>query len=381
MNRQRFPILFGFAALGLAVAFVGCDGKKPPTDPGGNKPKIELAAADVNGEGATFPEPIIKFWTEEFRTRTDGKVKVNYTGKGSSAGVTSVTKKLVAFGCSDAPLNAKQLEETKAAGGEVIHVPLVIGAVVPAYNLPGVDQPLAFTGPVLADIFTGKIKTWNDPKLVELNAVLTDKAVAIKPVFRADGSGTSFIFTDYLAKVSPEFKTAVGASTKPKWPDGVGIAQNKSEGVAGFIAQTPGTIGYIELTYALDSKDKLKYGTVRNKAGKQVNADADSITAAATATLGQKQTEEPYSLHELTYNLTDAGGEKSYPIAGMSFAIVFKTMEGDQAGGAKGKATVEFLKWATSAEGQEMAKARNYAPLPAELQKQIAEKLGTVEVK
>jgi phosphate transport system substrate-binding protein len=275
-------------------------------------------------------------------------------------------------------MNAKQLAEANAAGGEVVHVPIVIGAVVPVYNLKGVTEPLAFTGPILAEIFTGKITMWNDAKLVALNPVLKDKAIAIKPVFRADGSGTSFIFTDYLSKVSPEFKTAVGASTKPKWPDGVGIAQNKSEGVAGFITQTPGTLGYVELTYALDSKDKLSYGTVANKAGKQVKADAASITAAAAATLGQEQTDEPYKLHELTYNLTDADGENSYPIAGMSFAIIFKELT---IGAAKGKATVEFLKWATSAEGQELAEKRNYAPLPAELQKQIAEKLDAVTVK
>jgi len=380
MNRSRLVSRIGLATLGLVATLAGC-GKKPPSDPAGDKPKIALEAAEINGEGATFPEPIIKFWTEEFRTRTDGKVKVNYTGKGSSAGVTALTKKLVAFGCSDAPMNAKQLEEATAAGGPVVHVPLVIGAVVPVYNLPGVDQPLAFTGPVLADIFTGKIKTWNHPRLVELNSVLKDRAEEIKPVFRLDGSGTSYIFTDYLAKVSPEFKAAVGASTKPNWPAGVGIAQNKSEGVAGFISQTRGTLGYIELTYALDSKDKLSYGTVRNKAGKDVLADAESITAAAAATLGQKESAEPYSLHELTYNLTDAAGEKSYPIAGMSFAILYQTLDGDQAGGAKGKATVEFLKWATSAEGQDMATKRNYAPLPAELQKQVAEKLGKVAVK
>ena len=281
MNRQRVSILSGVATLGVALAMAGCGGKKPPTDPGGNKPIIKLDAAEINGEGATFPEPIIKFWTEEFRTRTDGKGKVNYTGKGSSAGVTAMTQKLVAFGCSDAPMNASQLGEARAAGGEVMHIPLVIGAVVPVYNLEGVNETLAFTGPILADIFTGKIRTWNDPKLVALNPVLKDKAIPIKPVFRADGSGTSFIFTDYLSKVSPEFKTSVGASTKPRWPDGVGIAQNKSEGVAGFITQTPGTIGYVELTYALDSKDKLNYGSIQNKAGKQVKADAESITAAA----------------------------------------------------------------------------------------------------
>jgi phosphate ABC transporter phosphate-binding protein len=381
MNRKRFPFFFGFVALALALwGLAGCNEKKPPTDPGDNKPVIQVEAADVNGQGATFVEPIMKFWTEEFRTRTADKVKINYTGTGSGAGITQMSKKLVAFGCSDAPMNAKQLAEAKATTGDFVHVPLVIGAVVPAYNLPGVEQPLAFTGPVLANIFTGKITMWNDPKLVALNPALKDKAVKIQPVTRADSSGTSFIFSDYLAKVSPEFKKEVGAATLPRWPKGSGSSQEKSSGVAGYIGRTEGAIGYIELTYALDSSEKLKYGSVLNKAGKQVLADLESITAAAAASLNKKQDAEPYSLHDLTYNLTDADEEKSYPIAGMSFAVIYKKLDGDQASGAKGKAVVAFLKWATSPEGQELAKKRNYAPLPADLQKKIADKLATVEV-
>jgi phosphate transport system substrate-binding protein len=276
-------------------------------------------------------------------------------------------------------MNAKQIAEAKAAGGEVVHIPLVIGAVVPVYNLPGVEEPLKFTGPLLAEIFTGKIDIWNHEKLVSLNPILKDKAVKIQPVFRADASGTTFIFTDYLSKVSPEFKAEVGSSTLPAWPK-VGISHEKSAGVAGYIGRTEGTIGYIELTYALDSKDKLKFGTVANKAGKQVIADMDSITAAAAATLDKPQTVEPYSLHELTYSLTDAEGEQSFPIAGMSFAVLYKKLDGAQAGGVKGKALVEFLKWATGPEGQEMAKKRNFAPLPADLQKRIAERLAKVEI-
>ena len=379
MNRTRVPFLLALATLALAVA-LGC-GRKPPAGPGDDRPVIPAEAAEVNGQGATFVEPIMKFWTEEFRARTADKVEINYTGTGSGAGVAQMTKKLVAFGCSDAPMNAKQLAEAGATAGDFVHVPLVIGAVVPAYNLPGVDRPLAFTGPVLADIFAGKVTMWNDPELVALNPALKDRAVRIQPVTRADSSGTSFIFSDYLAKVSPAFKKEVGAATLPKWPKGSGSSQEKSSGVAGFIGRTEGAIGYIELTYALDGKDKLKYGSVQNRAGKQVLADLDSITAAAAASLDRKPDAEPYSLHELTYNLTDAEGEKSYPIAGMSFAIIHKKLDGEQAGGAKGRAVVAFLKWATSPEGQELARKRNYAPLPPDLQKKIADKLAAVEVK
>ena len=252
-------------------------------------------------------------------------------------------------------MNAKQLAEAKATTGDFARA-AGDRAVVPAYNLPGVEQPLAFTGPVLADIFTGKITMWNDPTLVALNPALKDKAVKIQPVTRADSSGTSFIFSDYLAKVSPEFKKDVGAATLPKWPKGLGSSQEKCSGVAGYIGRTEGATGYIELTYALDSKEKLKYGSVLNKEGRQVLAILGSITAAAAASLDKKQDAEPYSLHELTYNLTDADGEKSYPIAGMSFAVIFKKLDGDQASGAKGNAVVAVLKWATSAEGQELAK-------------------------
>jgi phosphate transport system substrate-binding protein len=197
--------------------------------------------------------------------------------------------------------------------------------------------------------------------------------LAIQPVYRSDTSGTSFIFSDYLSKVDEGFKKTVGASTAPKWPETVGIRQNKSDGVAGHIDRTPGTIGYIELTYALSKK--AKYGSVRNKAGKDILADLDSITAAGDASLSVAQTQEPYSLHELTYNLTNADGEKSYPIAGMCFAVLYKKQDA-----AKGKAVVSFLKWTTGSEGQDLANKKNYAPLPAALREKAAARLDSVIV-
>jgi phosphate transport system substrate-binding protein len=219
------------------------------------------------------------------------------------------------------------------------------------------------------------VTRWNDPKIAALNPGVSLPDLGIQPVYRADPSGTSFIFSDYLAKVSPAFKSTVGASTTPNWPSGVGTAQSKSDGVAGHISRNPGAIGYLELTYALDSQDKLRYGKVRNKAGKDILPDLDSITAAAAASLGTEPTAEPYSLHDLTYNLTDADGEASYPIAGMSFAVLYQKQQG-----AKGKAVVGFLKWCTGPDGQKLAKLRNYAPLPEELQKKVHEALGKVEV-
>lgn len=373
MLRSRVFSLGSFTAL-LSVALLGC-GKSVPAEENKSKhPPIEAEEAAVNGQGATFVKPIMDVWKEEFMERTAGKVKLNYTGTGSGAGVIQMTKKLADFGCSDNPMTSKQLAEVPA-GEAVVHVPLVIGAVVPVYNVPGVSEPLKFTGPLLVEIFTGKIGKWNDPKIKALNPSAALPDLVIQPVYRSDPSGTTFIFCDYLAKADPEFKKTVGVSNAPTWPKGVGIAQNKSDGVAGHVSRTEGAIGYIELTYALDSKDQMKFGTVRNKAGKDVTADFESITAAAAASLDQKQTQEPYSLHELTYNLTNAEGEKSYPIAGMSFAVLYKKQSG-----AKGKAIVAFLKWATGTEGQDLAKRRNYAPLPDSLREKIVKRLESVEI-
>jgi phosphate transport system substrate-binding protein len=331
------------------------------------------AEAEVKGVGATFVQPIMKDWTESYLKVTGDKVKVNYDAKGSGAGITAMTNKEAEFGCSDAPMKKGELDEAVAKGGEVIHVPTVIGAVVPVYNLKGVDKPLVFSGPVLADVFAGKITKWNDPKLKELNKGVDLPDTAIKPVYRADKSGTSFIFTWYLGKVSPEFKAGIPPSTEPKWPITVGSKEQGSKGVADGVARAEGAIGYVELTYALDNK--ITYGAVLNKKGKAITATLESITAAAAASLGTKPTDEPYSLHDLTYDLSDADGDESYPIAAMSFAVLYKKQpEG------KGKAAVEFLRWATTSEkGQTMAKVRNFAPLPEELRKKIGEALDTVE--
>ena len=372
MFRRLLPVAVLVAA--------GCGKAPPPDDP---KPATgeltKLAKAEVNAEGATFVEPIMKVWTNEFQSLTGDAVKINYQGKGSGAGISQMTKRLAAFGCSDAPMNAQQLAEANKTGGDVVHVPLVIGAVVPMYNLPGVAEPVKFTGPLLVEIFTGRVKRWDDAKLKALNPGVALPALDIQPVYRSDPSGTSFIFSDYLSKVDATFKQTVGASTAPNWPKEVGIRHGKSDGVAGHVERTPGAVTYIELTYALDQK--ATFGSVRNAAGKDVRADLASITAAAAASLDQKQTAPPYSLHELTYNLTNAPGEASYPIAGMSFAVVYQKPDlGDDAAKARARAVVAFLKWAVGDAGQELAGKRNYAPLPPALRARAAERLGTVVV-
>lgn len=356
--------LLAFLPLLALTGCMGC-GRPVPVGPGGGD-TLDVPAASMDAGGATFVQPIMKFWTDEFRDKTGDKVKINYQGTGSSDGIKKMTSKEYAFGCSDAPLNQKELDNAKKTG-EVLHIPLVVGAVVPAYNLD-VDKPLVFTGPVLADIFLGTIKKWNDPRLVELNKDAKLPDLDIQPVFRSEGSGTSFVFTEYLSKASGDFKAKVGATKT--FPDKVGVGKKGSDGVMGHITATPGAIGYVELTYALDTK--AKYGMVRNKAGKDVLADSKSLTAAAAAGMKEKQ-EGSYALHELTYNLTEQAGDDVYPIAATSFCLLYKKQPSD-----RGKALVEFLKWATSAEGQTLSEKRNYAPLPEELRKKIAEKLGTV---
>ncbi|MGL4419207.1 MAG: substrate-binding domain-containing protein, partial [Gemmataceae bacterium] len=206
-----------------------------------------------------------------------------------------------------------------------------------------------------------------------LNPGVTLPDLAIQAVARADTSGTSFVFTDYLSKVSEEFKKTVGASTAPNWPTAVGIKQNKSDGVAGHISRTDGALGYIELTYAMDTK--ATYGNVVNAAGKPMAATLASITAAADASLGTKPTAEPYNLHDLTYNLTNAAGDASYPIAAMSYAILYSKQKAPE-----GAAVLAFLTWATSESGQKIAEKRNYAMLPAKMQEQVLAKLKTVSV-
>ncbi len=372
MRRLRSTLVC-VPVLAVGLTLTGCTGCGGDTSGTSDVKGLPAEPVELSGRGATFVEPVMKFWTTEFRDKTAGRVTVSYTGSGSGNGVSSMTDRLADFGCSDAPMNRKQLDLALAKGGPVVHVPLVIGAVVPMYNLPGVEKPVVFSGPVIADIFMGKITKWNDPKLAALNPGVNLPDLGIQPVARADASGTSFIFSDYLAKVSPEFKAAVGASNEPRWPERVGVKQPGNNGVANHVINNPGAVGYVELTYALDTK--AQYGAVVNQVGKPVRADLPSITKAAEATLDVPQTAEPYSLHELTYSLTDAPGDGSYPIAGMSFAILFQKQSGP-----KGQGIVAFLNWVVTPEAQQIAEKRNYAPLPEPLQKKAREKLATVSV-
>jgi phosphate transport system substrate-binding protein len=313
----------------------------------------------LNAGGATFIYPMMSKWASEY-DKAKG-VKVNYQSIGSGGGIQQMTSKTFDFGCSDAPLNEEQLKKARETGGEAVHIPLVMGAVVPAYNLAEASEPLQFTGPVLADIFLGKIKRWNDAPLKELNpgVNLPDQEIAV--VHRSDGSGTTHIWVDYLSKVSPEWKSKVGVGTSVNWPTGVG--QKGNEGVAGQVKRSPGSLGYIELIYAL--QNNIPFGLVRNKEGVPVKASLESVTAAAAAAL----TEIP---DDLRYSLTDAPGKDAYPISGTSWAILYVNQPADKA-----KAVVDFLRWATH-EGQQYTAALHYARLPAGLVERLDKKLDQV---
>jgi phosphate transport system substrate-binding protein len=304
----------------------------------GSKPR-------VTGGGSSFVDPMMKKWATEYLKAKN--VAVDYTSSGSGDGIKQMIAGKNLFGCTDAPMSDEQMKEAGGADA-VVHVPLVMGAVVPIYNLEGV-KGLKFTGEVLADIYLGKITKWNDAALVKLNgtAKLPDKTIAV--VHRADGSGTSHIFTDYLSKVSPEWKNKVGgASTNPKWPLGQGEVKNP--GVAKAVSSTPGAIGYVELIYALQNKD-LNIGQVRNADGEYVPASLESVTAAADASLKKIP-------DDLRFSIVNPPGKEVYPISGTVWAVCKV-----QQGGKNGPLLADFLRWCLH-EGQDYAKDLHYARLP-----------------
>src|SRR5205809_820090 len=233
----------------------------------------------INGAGATFPNPIYTKWFSEYN-KLHPNIEINYQSIGSGGGIQQITKQTVFFGASDGPMTPDQLT---AAPGKIFHFPTVLGAVVPVYNLPNVTAELKFSGPVLADIFLGKVTKWNDPAIARLNAGVTLPATDITVAHRADGSGTTYIWVDYLSKLSPEWKSKVGVATSVNWPTGVGGRGN--EGVSALVRQTPGAIGYVELIYAL--QNKIAYGSVQNTAGELVQASVSSVTAAAAEAAGK----------------------------------------------------------------------------------------------
>jgi phosphate ABC transporter phosphate-binding protein len=322
---------------------------------GGGKPRL-------NGAGSTFVYPLMSKWAAEYN-KAKG-VEVNYQSIGSGGGIRQMTARTADFGCTDAPMNEEELKEARNAGGEVFHIPLVLGAVVPAYNLPEVKEPLVFSGLVLAEIYLGKIKKWNDKALQDLNPNVTLPDTAIGVVHRSDGSGTTYVWVDYLAKVSDEWKGQVGVANAVKWPAGEGAKGN--EGVSGRVKAAPGTIGYIELTYAL--QNRIDYGLVKNREGAPVKPDHKSIQAAADNGL-----KDPPD--DLRFSITNTGGRDSYPICGTVWAVLFVNQPA-----GKGQHVVDFLRWVTH-DGQEFCEGLDYVKLPRGLVEVVEKKLDAVKTK
>jgi phosphate transport system substrate-binding protein len=320
------------------------------------------AAESLNAGGATFIYPMMAKWAFEYNKEKG--VQVAYASTGSGTGVAQMIEKTIDFGCSDAPMNPEQLKKAKEMGGDVVHIPLAMGGVVPALNLDEVkDKTIRFTGEVLAEIYLGKIKKWNDPMLQALQepgVILPDKDIVV--VHRSDGSGTTYIWVDYLCKKSEEWKNGPGRGTTINWPAGVG--QKGNEGVTAHVKQTPGAIGYIELIYAI--QNGVKYGSVKNKDGNFVLAELDTVTSAAAGAL--KEIPE-----DLRYSLTDAPGKDSYPISGTNWAIVYVNQSAD-----KGKAIYDFLWWVTH-DGQKMCESLHYAREPQEITARIEKQLEKIK--
>jgi phosphate transport system substrate-binding protein len=310
-----------------------------------NESKTSTPAAEpltINGAGATFPNPVYTKWFSEYQ-KTHPNIRINYQSIGSGGGIKQLSAQTVFFGASDGPMTDEQL---KAAPGPILHFPTVLGAVVPVYNVSGVTQPLRFTGPVLADIYLGKITKWNDAAIAQLNPGVILPATDIAVVHRSDGSGTTYIFCDYLSKISADYKQKVGVSTSVNWPVGVGGKGN--EGVSGLVRQTPGAIGYVELIYAL--QNKIPYGSVQNKSGSFVTASLESVTAAAAGVTMPD---------DFRVSITNPDGADAYPIASFTWMLLYQNSPDH----ARSAAMVDFLKWALT-DGQQFAPSLGYAPLP-----------------
>src|SRR6516225_3692479 len=296
----------------------------------------------INGAGATFPYPIYSKWFSEYN-KLHPNVQINYQSIGSGGGIQQVTKETVFFGASDAIMNEEQL---KAAPGKLLHFPTVLGAVVPVYNIPNLKTDLKFSGPLLADIYLGKIAKWNDPAITKLNPGVTLPATDITVTHRAEGSGTTFIWVDFLSKVSPEFKTKVGVNASVSWP--TGVVGRGNEGVSGLVSQTPGSIGYVELIYA--SQNNIKYGSVQNQSGEFVKGSEQSVTAAAAGTAAKMPA-------DFRVSITNAEGKGAYPISSFTWLLLYE----DPKDKTQARAMVEFLRWALT-DGQKFAGQLGYAP-------------------
>src|SRR6201988_1933956 len=350
VSKRGFSLIALLIALSIAGILSACNNS-------GGGPAAS-SSVSLQGAGATFPNPLYQKWLSEY-SKLHPNVRIDYQSIGSGGGIKQIQAQTVDFGASDAPMKD---EDLKAASSEILHVPTVLGAVVITYNLAGTSKTLNFSPEVIADIFLGKITKWNDPRIVADNSGVTLPSADITVVHRSDGSGTSPVFTDYLSKVSGEWKTKVGTGTSPSWPIGIGGKGN--EGVTGQVKNTPNTIGYVELAYAV--QNKLPVGHVKNSSGTFIEPTIDAVTAAAAASVATTP-------DDLRVSITNAAGPQAYPISSYTYILVYK----NQKDAAKGKALVDFLWWGLH-DGEGFAKELQYAPLPADIVKRAEAKINSV---
>lgn len=315
-------------------------------------------AQNLTGAGATFPNPIYSRWFAEYAQQHPG-VHINYQSVGSGAGIRQVSQGIVDFGASDGPMTDQQLAESKV---KLYHIPTVLGAVVPVYNIPGVNTALHFAPDVIADIYLGKITKWDDPRLKKDNPGVNLPDHNILPVYRSDGSGTTYIFTDFLSKVSPEFASKIGKNTSVRWP--IGIGQKGNEGVAGMVRNAPYSFGYVELIYAV--QNHMEFGYVRNAAGKWLQASTAGVTAAAAG--AAKNMPADYRV-----SITNAPGAESYPISSFTWLLI----PVQSADPAKGKVLHDFLEWMLD-KGEPEAPSMTYASLPAPVIAKVRKTIATI---
>src|ERR1035437_2201293 len=326
-----------------------------------SKKNVSTAGADLTGAGATFPYPLYSKWFDAYSSKTG--VKINYQSIGSGGGIRQLSEQTVDFGGTDAPMSDAEL--AKAKGGAVLHIPTALGAVAVIYNIAEVTQPLKLTGDVLAAIYQGQISKWGDARIASLNPGVKLPATDILVVHRSDGSGTSYVFTDYLANISSAWAANPGKGKEVQWPVGLGAKGN--DGVAGQVKQTPGTIGYVELAYA--NQNKLSAAMLKNAAGEYVAPAIASVTAAAAGASAKLPSTTDYRV-----SIVNASGTGVYPISSFTWIILYQK----QPDPVKGKTLVDFLRWALS-DGQAMEAPLDYAPLPDAMRSDLMAKLDTVK--
>ena len=347
--------------LAALILFIAACGKDNTNNSGTASSTASGGSVDLTGAGATFPYPIYSKWFSDYAQKTG--VKINYQSIGSGGGIRQLSEQTVDFGASDSPMSDDEM--SKAKGGPIIHIPTVLGADVVTYNLPGVTTALKLTPDAIAGIFMGAIRKWNDTRITSLNPGVSLPNQDVLVVHRSDGSGTTYIFTDYLTAAAPAWKSSVGKGKEVKWPVGVGAKGN--EGVAGQVKQTPGSVGYVELAYA--KQNNLPIAAVKNQAGQFVTASVPAVTAAAAGAVAKLPPTTDYRI-----SIVDAPGADSYPISSFTWILVYQ----HQRDATKGKKLVDFLNWALT-DGEKEVSALDYAPLPADMAAKVKQRLTSID--